>query len=251
MKKILFIICVAFISGGADGATEACVRTAYNVKYTCGDGTLIGVLPDDAAAEYGKTFYGVAINGSMCEPPEGYELSGTALYIENVESAWFSGSVSFVYNYTMDAELRAYYVAKPEAKIASVYDVVANDKGGTASYPGDQTTGEWQIVFPYGVVKGVSRCSSIKEPEIEVAMIPLNQDAIENDQAGGSYCYCKMTEPYVVDNPWILRTGGGCSVYDCAVSCASRISDINAGRPWRLSLFSAAVKQVTEQVQQQ
>ena len=53
--------------------------------------------------------------------------------------------------------------------------------------------------------------------------IPFGQEKILPDDADGiSYCYCRMTEPYSANLPWVFRISYG-GAYACDIRCAMRV----------------------------
>lgn len=245
MKKVLLIICSVCIAGGAYGATETCVKTAFNVTYTCNGGTLAGTLPVDQIAGYGQGFIPTAITESMCTPPDGHIYAGQAIIVDGktVASYASASSASFTYYYTTDIEIGPHWVpvADPAVLATNIYDTCR-----TSTY--EATAMTWTVDFWYGGVSGIAKCSSVKPANIALGdytgLIATDQDAIENDTTAGQYCYCKMTQPEIPGSPWVFRSDRGL-VSTCAPACAEQcrtaVRDSSvSGKRFRASVFAAA-----------
>lgn len=237
---VIYCVCVLMFTHFA--YAETCVKTTFNVTYTCNGGTLAGTLPDDTTARYGSSFSPATITSDMCNAPSGYAYAGHAVIVdgEEVASNVESGGISFSYYYTSDIEIGPHWVPVADET------VLANDLGIRGlSFTYDETAMTWSTVFPYGTVNGVAKCSSIKPENTSQGyfsgLIAIDQDALEGSAAGsGGYCYCKMTEPFIAASPWVFyyERGYACAS-SCANSCASTVSNHSA---FRASVFAATGK---------
>ena len=240
MKRILVLfVCMLGCAPGVHA--ETCVKTTFNVTYGCGNGTVAGTLPADAVAEYNKTFTPTSLTTSHCTPPDGYKISGYSVYINDVEKASFTSS-SFTYSFAADSEIRPNYVRVGDIATSDTLAISLYVTGDSYTY--DKTAHTWSVVFPYGTVNGVGKCSKIMPANAasgyDTGLVASDQDAIENAAAGGMYCYCKMTEPYIAASPWVFTYRGG-SVSNCASACADRCGTYVRGYPvFRASVFAAA-----------
>lgn len=236
----------AFVCG-ANAAS--CIRTTFNVTYSCGDGTQgTGDMPADTVAEYNKTFTPASSIKSICNPPEGSKINGYAVYVNGVEMASFT-SASFKYSFATDCEIRPNYIST-----SNVYTLVANLYVGGSEYDYDKETQTWSVIFPYGIVSGVSKCSELKPESTALGyytgLIASDQDAIENADDSGQYCYCKLTEPMVSGSPWVFYKDSS-SASGCASNCANLCgygvnNNVVNGRRFRASVFQAAVDEVMQ-----
>ena len=247
MKGIkITTLCIAVVSIIGMANAETCIKTAFNVSYTCNGGTLSGTLPSNTTATYGVSFSPTAITESMCTPPSGYAYGGQAIIVDDETVAYYSSTSggSFTYYYTTDIEIGPHWVpiAEPATMIANLYD-----GGRTYTYT-NAASGTWTAYFWYGAVSGVSKCTTVK-PENTASggssgLIATDQSAIENATAGGYYCYCKMTEPNIAASPWVFYRDYGvasnCASH-CADFCGYFVHDVNdSGRRFRASVFAAA-----------
>ena len=240
----LIIIVVASIVGTANA--ETCVKMIYNVSYTCNGGTLSGTLPSDTTATYGTSFSPTAITESMCTAPAGHIYGGQAIIIDDETVAYYGSTSggSFTYYYTTDIEIGPHWVpiAEPATMIANLYD-----GGRTYTYT-NAASGTWTAYFWYGVVSGASKCTTVKPANTVVGYytgLIADYDAIEGASAGGQYCYCKMTEPYIAASPWVFDSDHGnasdCASY-CARDCGGHVHRVNdTGRRFRASVFAGAM----------
>ena len=250
MKGIkITTLCIAIASVFGVANAETCIKTTYNVSYTCNGGTLSGTLPSSTTVNYGESFKPEAITGGMCTPPSGYIYGGQAIIIDDETVAYYSSTSggSFTYYYTTDIEIGPHWIpiAEPGTLIANMYDT------GRASSYTEGESGTWKATFWYGAVSGVSKCTTIV-PENrarggDTGFIPTDQSAIENATAGGDYCYCKMTEPYIAASPWVSygELYQRCAS-ECAKSCAKYVCCDNSNgsvyaRRFRASVFSGAM----------
>ena len=246
MKRILVLfVCMLGCAPGVHA--ETCVKTTFNVTYGCGNGTVAGTLPADAVAEYNKTFTPTSLTTSICIPPADHKISGYSVYINDVEMASSSKwSSSFTYSFAADSEIRPNYVRVSDIATIATSDTLAVslNVNGT-SHTSDTTAQTWSVVFPYGTVNGVGKCSTIK-PEntaagYESGLVASDQDAIENPADSGGYCYCKMTEPYISASPWVYFGSIG-SASHCASSCVTHCGNyVRYYFVFRASVFAAAV----------
>ena len=241
--KTITSVCMLLMCVGAWGDT--CVKTTFNVTYSCNGGTLAGTLPADTTAQYGSSFSPTAITTSMCTAPSGYVYAGQAVMVDGETVAYYNStsSKSFTYYYTTDIEIGPHWapVARPETLASHLYY-----GGRTYSYT-NAASGTWTVEFYYGAVSGVSKCTTVK-PENTAAGyytgLIADYDAIEGASAGGQYCYCKMTQPSIAAAPWVFNNDYGsasrCASY-CASNCGNRVycDDVN-GRRFRASVFAAA-----------
>ena len=242
-------LCIAIVSIIGMANAETCVKTTYNVIYGCGDGTEIGTLPADAVANYNTSFTPATLT-SACKAPPWYKISGWSVYIDGVEHAYTTSS--FTYSFTADSLITPNYVPNSSAVIATPADLAVNlqvSPSSSSSKPA--ASGTWQAMFPYGIVNGVSKCTKISPENTATGdnsgLIATNQSAIENATAGGTYCYCKMTEPYVAASPWVFA-----NTYSRAEKCASSCScpsylftGGDNGRRFRASVFAGAVAEMS------
>ena len=245
IKIITLCIVIASIVGMANA--ETCVKTTYNVVYSCGAGTESGTLPADVIVNYNTSFTPAALT-SACTPPTGYKISGWSVYIDGVEHAYTTSS--FTYSFTSDVVIQPHYLSDPSGVIATSADLAANlGVGGTTYTYVSGASGTWQAVFPYGIVNGVSKCTTIKPENTAygyyTGLIATDQSAIENATAGGQYCYCKMTEPYIAASPWVFYHDVGFAsvcASRCAYYCGAYVrSDNDDGRRFRASVFAGAM----------
>ncbi|MBR3930343.1 MAG: hypothetical protein IKJ62_02060 [Alphaproteobacteria bacterium] len=246
MKGIkITTLCIAVVSIIGMANAETCVKTTYNVVYSCGAGTESGTLPADAVANYNVSFTPATLT-SACTAPSGYKISGWSVYIDGVEHAYTTSS--FTYSFTSDVVIQPHYVSNPSGVIATSADLAANlGVAGTSYTKVNGASGTWQVVFPYGIVNGVSKCTNIKPANTADGYytgLIADYDAIEGASAGGQYCYCKMTEPYIAASPWVVHYGYGaasnCASY-CANYCGAYVrNDSDYGRRFRASVFAAA-----------
>ena len=249
MKGIkITTLCIAIASVFGVANAETCVKTTYNVIYGCGDGTESGTLPADGVANYNTSFTPADLT-SACTPPTGYKISGWAIYINNTQVAYITPSSSFTYSYTADSLITPYYIPKPSAVIATPADLAVNLLESGYSYTNTQgESATWRVVFPYGTVNGVAKCTTIMPENTAdgkyTGLIATDQSAIENAAAGGSYCYCKMTEPYIAASPWaftISRSDAQCK-NSCGRSCSEPLkSGDDVGRILRAAMFAGAM----------
>ncbi|MBE6457508.1 MAG: hypothetical protein E7011_01730 [Alphaproteobacteria bacterium] len=247
MKGIkITTLCIAVVSIIGMANAETCVKTTYNVVYSCGAGTESGTLPADGVANYNTSFTPAALT-SACTPPTGYRISGWSVYIDGVEYAYTTSS--FTYSFTSDVVIQPHYLSDPSGVIATPADLAANlGVGGTTYTYVSGASGTWHAVFPYGIVNGVSKCTTVMPENTAYGwnsgLIATDQSAIENATAGGQYCYCKMTEPNIAASPWVFRYDRGYASYcasDCASYCGNLVhSDYVDGRRFRASVFAAA-----------
>lgn len=85
--------------------------------------------------------------------------------------------------------------------------------------------GDWKSVFPYGIVEGISACSSLRPANTDdVAQVASNQGKVEADynaESDGEFCYCKMTKPA---SSWVFffNAEGSCAGV-CAEFCGSML----------------------------
>ena len=244
MKTITGVFIGLMMCGVAWG--ETCVKTTFNVTYSCNGGTVAGTLPADATVQYGASFSPAAISTSMCTPPSGYIYAGQAVIVDGAEVAHYTSTSakSFTYYYTTDIEIGPHWapVAKPETLASHLYH-----GGRTYTYT-NAASGTWTVEFYYGAVSGVSKCSTIKPENTAygyyTGLLASDQDALEAASAGGQYCYCKMTEPYIAASPWVFYNVYGSASYcvsACANYCGSYVAyGTDTGRRFRASVFAAA-----------
>ena len=247
MKGIkITTLCIAIASVFGVANAETCVKTTYNVSYTCNGGTLSGTLPSNTTATYGNTFYPKGLAFGTCTPPSGYAYAGQAIIVDGETVAYYSSTSggSFTYYYTTDIEIGPHWVpiAEPATMIANLYD----DAGKYTKTVG--ASGTWTAYFWYGAVSGVSKCTKIKPLNTAYGYdtgLIADYDEIEGAFAGGQYCYCKMTEPYIAASPWVFYRGDYVSSTTCASGCAdicgSYVSASSSGRVFRASVFSGAL----------
>ncbi|MDW2958705.1 MAG: hypothetical protein R8M37_02755 [Alphaproteobacteria bacterium] len=245
-------VCMLLICGGAWGDT--CVKTTFNVTYSCNGGTRVGTLPADTTVQYGASFTPTAITESMCTPPSGYVYAGQAVIVDgetvanhsNDRSSFSGSTISFTYYYTTDIEVGPHWapVARPET-LASHIGII----GRTRTYT-NGVNGTWTANFYYGAVSGVSKCTTVK-PEntadgYNTGGLIADYDTIENAVGGGSYCYCKMTQPYIAASPWVFKQDAYGNASSCTSNCADYCSasvyhNLDASRRFRASVFAGAI----------
>ena len=247
MKGIkITTLCIAVVSIIGMANAETCIKTTYNVSYTCNGGTLSGTLPSSGTATYASSFTPTALTTSMCTPPSGSAMYGYEILVDGKAVAYSSStSSSFTYYYTSDIEIGPRWLP-----IASSSDLAVNlGVGGTTYTYVSGASGTWQAVFPYGIVNGLSKCTTIKPENTAggyyTGLIATDQSAIENAAAGGQYCYCKLTEPYIAASPWVFYYGTGRASL-CASNCADYCGhdvrrDDDHGRRFRASMFAGAM----------
>ncbi|MBR3930364.1 MAG: hypothetical protein IKJ62_02170 [Alphaproteobacteria bacterium] len=245
MKGIkITTLCIAIASVVGVANAETCIKTTFNVTYTCNGGTLSGTLPSSTTANYGKEFSPTAITESMCTPPSGHVYGGQAIIVDGETVAYYSGTgaKSFGYYYTTDIEIGPHWVpiAEPGTMIANL------DDGGRKYTYTNGASGTWTAYFWYGAVSGVSKCTTIvplnTEYGFNAGLIATDQSAIENATAGGQYCYCKMTEPNIAASPWVFHSHTSSCAYDCAYDCGFYLLlGIDKGSRLRASVFSGAL----------
>ena len=247
MKGIkITILCIAIASVFGVANAETCIKTTFNVMYGCNGGTVSGTLPSNTTATYDKEFSPTAITSDMCTPPSGYAYAGQAIIVDGETVAYCSttGAKKFTYYYTTDIEIGPHWVpiAEPGTLIANVWD-------GSKNYIyKNSTSGTWTAYFWYGAVSGVSKCTTVMPANTASGYntgLIADYDAIEGASAGGQYCYCKMTEPYIAASPWVFRHDCGekssCSSA-CAEYCGDFVSfDRDNARRFRASVFSGAL----------
>ncbi|MBR3930595.1 MAG: hypothetical protein IKJ62_03380 [Alphaproteobacteria bacterium] len=249
MKGIkITTLCIAIASVFGVANAETCVKTTYNVIYSCGDGTESGTLPADAVVNYYETFTPATLK-SACTPPTGYYISGWAIYINNTQVAYLGESIagptpSFKYTYYADILITPNYAPGSSGLIATPADLAANLRVDGSTYTASNgVSGTWQVVFPYGTVNGVSKCTTIMPENTarDAGFIATDQSAIENATAGGQYCYCKMTEPNIAASPWVLGSRYS-NASNCRQECASscRIG-VYLTDGFRASVFAGAM----------
>ncbi len=243
-RLIIYIVCALMHVHHAHAST--CVKTTFNVTYSCGDGTVIGTLPDDTVAEYNRVFVSAALTSSMCAAPDGYKINGYSVYVNDVEMAFFTSVPNFTYSYIADSEIRPNYVRISDG-IATPGVVAVNlavNGTSSSSVAADYT---WSAVFPYGMVNGVAKCTKIKAETnypgyYNGGVVASDQDAIENAENSGALCYCKMTEPFVAGSPWVyLFEYSNNNTAECASRCSDQCGVNVRGIPvFRASVFMAA-----------
>ncbi|MBE6457525.1 MAG: hypothetical protein E7011_01820 [Alphaproteobacteria bacterium] len=247
IKRTTLCIAIASVFGVANA--ETCIKTVFNVTYTCNGGTLSGTLPSSTTATYGTSFKPTAIKESMCTAPSGYVYGGQAIIVDDETVAYYSSTSggSFTYYYTTDIEIGPHWVpiAEPATMIANLYDGARSIGAYT-----NAASGTWTVHFWYGAVSGVSKCTTVKPANTSgggtTGLIATDQSAIENATAGGYYCYCKMTEPNLAASPWVVygATRDDASICEtgCAYYCAGNVRhDSDAGRLFRASVFAGAL----------
>ena len=237
--NIITCVCMVLVCIGARGDT--CVPIVFNVSYTCNGGTLSGTLPADTTAQYGSSFSPTAITTSMCAAPSGYIYAGQAVIVNGETVAYYSStsSKSFTYYYTTDIEIGPHWapVARPETLASNL-----GTSGRTYTYT-SAASGTWMAEFYYGAVSGVSKCTTVKPENTgngSYTGLIADYDAVEGASAGGQYCYCKMTQPYIAASPWVFYIVDG-SAYDCAYRCARLCGYyVELSARFRASVFAAA-----------
>lgn len=235
---VIIACCVIGVCGGAWGDT--CIKSNFNVSYSCNGGTKTGTLPSDTTATYGASFTPTAITASMCSAPSGYVYAGQAIIIDGETVAYYSstGAKSFSYYYTTDIEIGPRWapVAEPATLVSHL-----KENGQDYAYS-DGASAQWTAHFYYGAVSGVSKCTTVKPENTNGSSTGLiaDQDAVEGATAGGQYCYCKMTEPYIAASPWVFHSALG-SASSCASNCAYYCgASVRADAVFRASVFAGA-----------
>lgn len=223
---------------------DTCVKSSFNVKYGCGEGTRQGGLLDTTTEQYGSEFtpaYYMSL--STCLPPSGYIFAGQAVRVDGKEVAWNIGAdvEPFYYYYTSDIEITPHFVTVADVDTLAV-NLISN--GREFDYI-NGAKGTWKVKFFYGVVSGVSQCSTVKPENTAggwlTGWIASDKAAIENSTSG-RYCYCKMTEPYIAASPWVFyleRSGESDCASNCARNCAHNVSEAHV---FRASVFIGAVE---------
>lgn len=240
--KIPGVIIACYVIGVCGGAWgDTCIKTNFNVSYSCNGGTKTGTLPSDTTATYGESFAPTAITESMCSAPSGYVYAGQAIIIDGETVAYYSntGALSFSYYYTTDIEIGPHWapVAEPATLVSHL-----RENGRNYTYS-DGASGTWTAHFYYGAVSGVSKCTNVMPENTSYGYrsgLIADQDAVEGATAGGQYCYCKMTEPYIAASPWVFRSDRG-SASSCASDCAAYCGfNVREDAVFRASVFAGA-----------
>lgn len=247
MRKIFCFLIGIVIGFPAFAKDTECNPISFRVTYSCGDGKLAKdkVLPESRVATYGEDFKSLAFSREVCTPPSGYVFGGLGIFVDGAEVAVYSntGGFLFQYNYTSDITIMPHYI-----QLADSINLAANLGTDAIWYGNDPVTDTWRVIFPYGMVRGVGHCSSVKPNWINyetagtVGYVAVNQqNLITDDTGGGVYCYCKMTEPYYSKSKWVFRTvrdsPEACEA-ECPGSCAWRISNAPV---FRSSVFAGAI----------
>lgn len=216
---------------------ETCVKSVFNLTYSCGAGTLISgqTLPATESAQYGGIKYSVSSLYDICTPPSGYYIAGHGYFIDGEMVS--PSTYGWRYYYTSDMTIEPIYKSKTEIADVSqmvrhINDDYLNINGFVGEYASKATTGTWWVAHPYGVVQGKHKCVSLI-PEIpQKGIIPDNQDEITNASlmSSSAYvngaCYCKITQPVLEWSPWVLgakHSGANC-YNNCAATCAMGVS---------------------------
>lgn len=249
IKASLLLLLILILPSALNA--ETCIKASFNVTYTCNGGEEIGTLPAPKTATYASSFSTGSITTSMCASPDGYAMAGLVIMADGeVVAETTSSSTSFKYYFDKDIEIGPRWVS-----IASPNAIAVNLSVGGSSYTYDRETQEWSVVFPYGVVHGAAKCSTIK-PEntaygYNTGLIASDQDAIESAEDVGQYCYCKLIEPYVDSSLWVFNYDdgdeAGCAT-DCAYYCGRYVQATStSSRRFRASIFQAAVDMAANQ----
>lgn len=237
---VIITCCVIGVCGGAWGDT--CIKTEFNVSYSCNGGTKTGTLPSDTTATYSSYFSPTAITASMCSAPSGYVYAGQAIIIDGETVAYYSNTSakSFSYYYPTDIEIGPHWV--PVAEPATLVSHL-KENGLDSTYSTGASSGTWAVRFYYGAVSGVSKCTNVVPENTsygDYTGLVADQDAVEGATAGGANCYCKMTEPYIATSPWVFVNLFG-NASSCASNCAGECGfAVQLGPVFRASVFAGA-----------
>ena len=92
--------------------------------------------------------------------------------------------------------------------------VVALDSSvGGSTYTQDNANSKWTTTFAYGIVKGVSACTSFSGG----SQGNTTKNEITRGERNGRYCWCRLTHP--VSSLWAFYYDYG-SASDCASYCS-------------------------------
>ncbi len=227
-KFFAFMICVA-AAHSAIAAT--CVNDTYAVKYDCGIGTKRS-LPADATVRYNTAFTPKMLSKSNCtEPDGGYVINGIEIWVnDEYKGAYTTNAVNFKYLYTSDMTIKPHYVnSAPE----NLYSLRAINGMGSWWNGG---TRQWNVMFSYGVVSGVSACNEVAPGNTQDAWDTGWTEYGEQEHTGGKYCWCKMTSPQPKKTAWVYWGMRGSE--DCEKNCASHCAnDVRYGQYYRGAMF--------------
>ena len=91
--------------------------------------------------------------------------------------------------------------------------VVALDSSvGGSTYTQDNANSKWTTTFTYGIVKGVSACTSFSGG----SQGNTTKNEIARGERNGQYCWCRLTHP--VSSLWAFDRDRG-SASNCASNC--------------------------------
>ena len=99
--------------------------------------------------------------------------------------------------------------------VVVVLDASINGTGGSHSQTSTGGTGDWNTIFSYGRVYGVSACVSQNYGSV-VDEITDNGAIVTGGESNGGFCYCKMLHPAV--SRWVFHYSG--TAANCAANCA-------------------------------
>jgi len=221
---------------------DTCVPATHSVTYDCGDGSA-GSLPAPATVTYGASFTPTLLTGAHCTAPDGYKQAGIEIWADGEDIGGYATKASaFNYYYASDMIIRPHYVPQDYSAISTATLWEARGLGGIRCNI-DSTNMTWQAEFSYGVVSGVATCSPQKPQNTAqggyTGYIADDQESIVAKDKTGRYCYCKMTEPYFADSPWVLAHDyGDASV--CAPACVRNCDLVRYNTVFRASIFRGA-----------
>ena len=96
--------------------------------------------------------------------------------------------------------------------------VVALDSSvGGSTYTQDNANSKWTTTFAYGIVKGVSACTSFSGG----SQGNTTKNEITRGERNGQYCWCRLTHP--VSSLWAFYYDYG-SASNCASRCATAVT---------------------------
>ena len=106
--------------------------------------------------------------------------------------------------------------------------VVALDSSvGGSTYTQDNANSKWTTTFAYGIVKGVSACTSFSGG----SQGNTTKNEITRGERNGQYCWCRLTHP--VSSLWAFihdrGSASNCASY-CTNYCGSRVQPYAALR---------------------
>ena len=101
--------------------------------------------------------------------------------------------------------------------------VVALDSSvGGSTYTQDNANSKWTTTFAYGIVKGVSACTSFSGG----SQGNTTKNEITRGERNGRYCWCRLTHP--VSSLWAFNYDYGSAsncASNCTYACGNRVQD--------------------------